>query len=209
MEWTWCDSCYSHLGLLEKLLSACITCVKPQYLDLPIGLVGRLVLSGAAFIDQFVNVINSHNVSVFVSLFCRDIHTCTLLTAMFHLAGVKHIQTGKRVKFHKLAANYWLQLWRTDVIEVETINDNFRHSRKSWACLAYLTFFTVVASCVVEFDLNVVSWWRSLECWTYNWENDASISWLFHFSQQHWARFSRTHTRLSVIKLYSLIPAKT
>jgi len=58
------DSCYSHLGLLEKLLSACITCLKPEYLDLPIGFVGRLVLSGPAFIDQFISVINSHNVSV-------------------------------------------------------------------------------------------------------------------------------------------------
>ena len=56
-------SCYSHLALLEKLLSACITCLKPEHLDLPIGLVGRLVLSGPAFIDQFISVVNSHNVS--------------------------------------------------------------------------------------------------------------------------------------------------
>ena len=62
-------SCYSQLGLLEKLLAACITCLKPEHLDLPIGLVSRLVLSGAAFVDQFVNVINGRNVSAFVFTF--------------------------------------------------------------------------------------------------------------------------------------------
>ena len=56
-------SCYSHLGLLDKLLAACVTSLKPEHLDLPIGLVGRLVLSGQAFIDQFTSSINSHNVS--------------------------------------------------------------------------------------------------------------------------------------------------
>jgi len=61
-----CYSCYSHLGLLEKLLTACIKCLKPQYLDLPMGLVGRLTLCGSAFIDEFVNVINDHNVSEMV-----------------------------------------------------------------------------------------------------------------------------------------------
>jgi len=63
------DSCYSQLGLLEKLLAACITSLKPEHLDLPIGLVGRLVLSSPAFIDQFINVINSHNVSASVWIF--------------------------------------------------------------------------------------------------------------------------------------------
>jgi len=70
-----CISCYSQLGLLEKLLAACIASLKPEHLDLPIGLVGRLVLSGPAFIDQFINVINSHNVSDFVFTLSTDILT--------------------------------------------------------------------------------------------------------------------------------------
>ena len=70
-----CISCYLQLGLLEKLLAACITSLKPEHLDLPIGLVGRLVLSGPAFIDQFINVINSHNVSDFVFILSTDIIT--------------------------------------------------------------------------------------------------------------------------------------
>jgi len=71
------DSCYADLRLLERLLAACITCLKPQYLDLPVGLVARLVLSDATFIDQFVRVVNDHNVSptaIISRLISR--HTC-------------------------------------------------------------------------------------------------------------------------------------
>jgi len=73
MQWNCYGSCYSQLGLLEKLLSACITCLKPEHLDLPIGLVGRLVLSGPAFIDQFVNIINNHNVRSVLFTFSYDV----------------------------------------------------------------------------------------------------------------------------------------
>ena len=49
--------------LVPKLLEASVTYLKPDQLELPFGLLARLILSNAEFVEQFSNAVQDCNVS--------------------------------------------------------------------------------------------------------------------------------------------------
>ena len=62
--------CYAQLGLMPKLFHACVQYLKPVHLELPIGIINRLVIGDESFVEQFASTV--HESRVCFSLSTRD-----------------------------------------------------------------------------------------------------------------------------------------
>lgn len=56
------DRCYGQLQLLHRLFYACMTYLKAPHLDLPVGLIERLVHTDVVFVKQFVSAVHNFKV---------------------------------------------------------------------------------------------------------------------------------------------------
>lgn len=70
------DRCYGQLQLLPRLFYACMTYLKSSHLDLPVGLIERLVHTDVVFVQQFVSAV--HNLKVRETLFSNDNQWCNV-----------------------------------------------------------------------------------------------------------------------------------
>ena len=50
---------------MSRLLHACVTYLKPEQLELPMGLTSRLILGDQVFVDQFSGCVRELGVSTF------------------------------------------------------------------------------------------------------------------------------------------------
>ena len=59
LQCSMCSRCFAHSQLLPRLLHASVTYLKPHDLDLPIGLISRLVLADDVFVEQFAHCVDN------------------------------------------------------------------------------------------------------------------------------------------------------
>ncbi|XP_064613402.1 LOW QUALITY PROTEIN: serine/threonine-protein kinase 36-like [Liolophura sinensis] len=88
------QSCLLSAQLLPRVLKACVKFLKPDQLEIPLGLVTRLVLGNTQFVAQFTHTINGLNglgVSYLSSSVDPDVPVCVLgdiLSVCSHLVRV-------------------------------------------------------------------------------------------------------------------------
>ncbi|ELU14949.1 hypothetical protein CAPTEDRAFT_150354 [Capitella teleta] len=156
------------MQVVTHLFNACIKYLEPQHLELPMGLLSRLVLGDSSFVSQFASAVHDEKASSLSSvslnsdtdlaITCDIISVCSHLvrTSQSHLKLIEDIFKGEKGDFHLLEQ---LLCHANPVVRARTSNmlgNMMKHSSHFYSTLLQRPLlFKNLLKCLSDEDPNV------------------------------------------------------